>query len=187
MYNTIRRLFLLGLMARIRANGQPLTRVEICSLFGNLPAFNGKMIEVTGAIQALPGSRETTPWLSGEQCQATIRVKGLEYRDTINLTSSRFPPPFVDHKVDFDWDTASDVALGGLLSRMDARTEEIQATVVGLFETRVPTDSLVIITPAHPEGARNGYGHLNGNPAQIIVKTVKDMYIVKKREVAAPR
>lgn len=162
-------------------------RVDICSLFGDLPAYNGQMIEATGAIRALPGSRETTPWLSGEQCRVIIRVKGLEYRNTINLTSSRFPPPFVDHKVDFDWDTASDVALAGLLSRMDAKTEEIHATVIGLFETRVPTNTLVVVTPAHPEGARNGYGHLNDNPAQIIVKTVRDMYIEKKPELAAPR
>jgi hypothetical protein len=171
----------------IQARGQPPARVNVCDLFRDLSAFNGRMISVTAAIRALPGSREVAPWLDAGDCPAKIRVKGFDYMNTIYLTSSRLPPPFVDHKVDFDWDTASAVALAGLLSRMDATTEEIHATVIGLFETRVPTDSLIVVTPAHPEGRRVGYGHLGNNPAQIIVETVEDMYIQKKRDVAAPR
>ena len=70
---------------------------------------------------------------------------------------------------------------------MDPKTELIQATVIGLFETKVPTESLVQVTPVHPEGARAGYGHMAGWAAQIVVKTITDMRIEKKPEQKSPR
>jgi len=66
-----------------------------------------------------------------------------------------------------------------LLAEIDPNTEEIRATVVGLFETKVPIDGLVFLfRPDEPH--KIGYGHLGGHPAQIIVRTMYDMSIKKK-------
>lgn len=70
---------------------------------------------------------------------------------------------------------------------MDPKTELIQATVIGLFETKVPTESLVQVTPVHPEGTSAGYGHVNSSAAQIVVRTIADMRIEKKPEPKSPR
>lgn len=185
MRKMLLHLLFAGLSVSAPAQDLEPIRVEACDLFRDPSAFNGKMVAASGVIQILPGSGETGPWLSTTACPVRISVKGFEYADTISITPPWYPPIFFDHKVDFTWDRTNYAELNALMKKMDARTEQIRATVVGLFETRVPTDLLVIATASHPEGQRNGYGHQNQDPAQIIVKTVTGMHIEKKEE--APR
>jgi hypothetical protein len=61
-----------------------------------------------------------------------------------------------------------------LQRRVDRRTEHIQATVIGVFETRTPIDDLVKHDGHNPY---NGFGHMNAAPAQILVRTMTDMRI----------
>jgi hypothetical protein len=67
-----------------------------------------------------------------------------------------------------------------MILRLDANTQRIHATVVGLFETKTPIEDLVYFSVAHPEGWRIGFGHLGAWPAQILVKTIADMRIEQK-------
>lgn len=153
----------------------------------DLTGFNGKMVAASGMIQIRPGSHEGSSWFAPLYCPVDIKVKGVDFGNTITLTPPSYPAILFDHKIDFGWDPANISELVGLMSTMDARTEQIHAIVVGLFETRVPTESLVQVTPVHPEGARAGYGHMAGWAAQIVVKTITDMRIEKKPEPKSPR
>ena len=104
---------------------------------------------------------------------------GVEFENTINLADPTLPRSILDHDVDFAWDNASSNQFSLLLNQLDPSTEEIHATVVGLFVTKVPTEKLIyLLRPNEPH--RVGYGHLGGHPAQIIVKTMYNMRVQKK-------
>lgn len=120
-------------------------------------------------------SRETAPYIeAGEDCLVKLDVKGVHFPNSIYIVSPSFPPIFFHHPIDFEWDQASWAAYNSAISKMDQKAEIIRATVVGLFESRVPINDLVY------GGEPNGFGHLNGHPAQIVVKTMIDLRIEKK-------
>lgn len=183
MRTALLRLVLIAPVAFGQVQESPPARLDSCELLREMPAFNGKMVAVTGIVQTPAGRGEGGASLAAPDCPVKIVVKGFEFGNTIELTPPWYPPIFFDHKVDFNWDKKNFDALSELMHSFDAETQELRATVVGLFETRVPTESLVSIEPDHPEGRLQGYGHLNHSPAQIIVKTVNGMHVERQ---AAP-
>ena len=181
MRTALLRLMLAAPVALAQVRDAAPIRVDSCDLLRNLPAFNGKMVAATGIIQAPAGRGEGGSWLATPDCPVKIVVKGVEFGSTIEITPPWYPTIFLDHKVEFNWDSKSFGEVSELMHSINARTEDLHATVIGLFETRVPTESLVRLAPDRPEGIPMGYGHLNHSPAQIIVKTVTDIHVEKRR------
>jgi len=154
--------------------------VSVCNLFDNLVKWDGQMVEVGAYIQTQPppGRPENGIWVSGRECPSRIVVKGISFPNTINLSDPQNRVTRI-HAVTFEWDETSRSALAGLLARIDPTREHILATIVGLFETRTPLDDLVVVNRAHPEGNRLGFGPQGPHPAQILVKTIRNMRIEK--------
>jgi hypothetical protein len=155
--------------------GQTAKPIDVCALFADPVAFNGLMIRVRGTI--LTGAGEGGPWLSGEHCRSRISVKNHEFPNIIELAD---PEDKIQrlHPVDFVWDEASLQQFESMLRRLNRKTEHLRVTVIGVFETRTPLSDLVQEKRPFPD---NGFGHMNGSPAQILVKTMLDIQVEQNR------
>ncbi len=154
--------------------GQPKP-VSICDLFEDPVKWNGVLIKVSGDLA--PGSGEGGPWLSGLKCKAQIVVKGARFPNLIELTDPKDRSRL--HQTDLEWDEQSRDRLAHMIYSIDRQAEHIYATVVGIFETRVPLDRLVDETAPSPD---RGFGHMGGTPAQILVKTITDFRVERNQK-----
>ena len=173
-------MFVLGAMATA-ATAQSPQMVPVCDLFDGLTRWNGAMIEVTAYIEAQPspGSAENDIWLSGRNCPSSLVVKGITFPNTINLSDPQVRATRI-HAVTFEWEESSRNLLSSMLARLDRRNEYILATVIGVFETRTPLDDLVVVDRAHPKGNMMGFGLQGPHPAQILVRTIRNLRIDRK-------
>jgi len=146
--------------------------VKICELFSNPTRWNGKMVRVRGGL--VRGSPEDGLLLSGEQCPKAIQVKGVTWPKLIFLEAPENAVP--PKKFDFQTDNPAMDKMNLLFWRVQVggRREHVEGTVVGVFETQSPLESLVQESWEDPHF---GFGHLNAIPAQIVVKTIEDMRI----------
>jgi hypothetical protein len=129
------------------------------------------MVHVRGILER--GDSEDGPWVGG-QCRAHIEVAGRKFPDGILLQASGNLGALM-HPVDFNTDENALGEMQALWQRVDEKKEHVIGTVVGVFETRTPLTELIQENRPFPW---NGFGHLGGSPAQIIVKTITDMHIV---------
>jgi hypothetical protein len=129
------------------------------------------MIEVTGPIMSVQDY-----WVMGTGCDGVLQVKGSKFLSGFVLQHP-FNKNSYYHRVNFDWDQASRAELEAVADEARRTKGRAYATVVGLFETRVPIDSLIDATAPY---SNRGFGHMNGAPGQIIVKAIKNMRIDEK-------
>jgi len=167
----VTRYCLLWLVSIGLSSGQTPIAVNVCELFADPSAWNNKLVSLEGSLTA--GGGESEPALSGKYCSVHIEVKGLSFRNVIELTEpgSRFAV----HRVSFEWDRDSRKAYRIAINSIDRHTEHVELTVIGVFETREPLDNLV------RNGVRLGFGHLNESPAQILAKTVTGIAVRKNQ------
>lgn len=134
-----------------------------------------------------PWSSEDLDWgeeggspLAPEVCDAQIRVTDyskippveLTFPNVLELTDPQARTAL--HKVDFQWDRRDRRRYADMINRVDRNREQINVTVIGLFETRIPLSRLVF------RGIHAGFGHAGGAPGQILVKAIEGMIIEKK-------
>ena len=120
---------------------------------------------------------EGGPWLSSKHCQSRVVINGEKFPDIIQLTD---PQDRLDrlHAVEFESDKSALAQFSGWLSYLAGKNEALYVTVIGMFETRVPLTELVQEQLPFKD---NGFGHMGGAPAQILVKTMTDMRATRKR------
>lgn len=129
------------------------------------------MIEVTGPIMSVQDY-----WIMGTGCDGVLEVKGTKFLSGFVLQHP-FNKHSYYHRVNFDGDQASRAKLEAFAGEARRTKGRAYATVVGMFETRVPIDSLIDATAPY---SNRGFGHMNGAPGQIIVKTTKNVRIDEK-------
>jgi hypothetical protein len=170
------RTFGLALVAMyMYAENMEIKVADVCDLFRDPVRWNGVMIQVRSPIER--GAAEDGPWLTGGHCDAGIVVKGEKFPNLIYIQDPRNRKLCL-HPVEFKRDQPSADAFSAILQSVDPTKEYVWATVIGLFETRSPLGEL--IQQKRP-WRYNGFGHLGGAPAQIIVKTMTDMRITPKK------
>ena len=162
--------FLLVFAAGVKADDDALEKVAVCAVLRNPVRWNGKMIEVAGPIISPP---EDSFWVMGVGCDGVLEIKG-----------TKFPSGFVFedpsnnrthyHIVNFSWDRQSKDELDSFVREARRTKQRVIATVVGLFETLDPIDGLI---NNDAPVKYQGFGHMGGAPAQIIVRTVKNLRI----------
>jgi hypothetical protein len=163
------------------AEGQIARRSDVCALLKNPSDWNGRMVEITGRIN--PGGGETGPVLAaGPDCPVEIEFRGFKFPNTISITDPINKASLV-HAVDFKWDNKSRDEFSALLRGMNAKLEHVVATVVGQFETRSPFSDLAWKGRYSGRYAPNGFGHLGGSPAQIVVETMSNMRVERNDDV----
>jgi hypothetical protein len=148
--------------------------VTICDVLQDPAKWNGKMVEVAGPIMTAQNL-----WVMG-RCDRALEVKGSKFLTGFVL---EYPSnkKLISHKVEFDWDEESKSELYVLTEEAMRTNRTVFATVVGMFETRIPVDSLI---DANAPYKYRGFGHMGEAPGQIIVKTVKGMRIEQKDPLA---
>lgn len=162
------------LACAVVSNGETPVSVNICELFANLSAWNGRLIRVEASLKnAAAGYLEGEFRLSGEHCKDHINVKGLSFPNLIVLTDPK--SKVAVHKADFEWDELGRELYWSAVNHVDRENEHIELTVTGIFETREPLEILAY------QGRRLGFGHLGSCPAQILVRTTTGITIKKNR------
>jgi hypothetical protein len=114
----------------------------------------------------------------GEDCPKAIRVGEVEFENLISLEWPDNPAVRArGQKIPFGLDETSFLLFERTLASSNRASEDVYATFEGLLITRTPPFNLV--HPRYP-AQRLGFGHLGAAPAEIVVKQVSDIEIVKK-------
>lgn len=159
-------LALLAAVLCMRASAQQVTPenpfvVSTCDLLGDMPKWNGRLIQVHGDY------RQGTLSLWAD-CPTRIIVKGHTF---VNLIALADPAELrlAVHRVDFTRDDRSWRRFIEATYSASAH-ESLKMTVVGVFETRAIKEQLVF-----DDGVLFGFGEQNLAPAQVLVREIKDL------------
>lgn len=144
----------------------------MCSLLEGLERWNGVEIEVRGKIRTSGGF-----WLSGVTCASKVRIGPVTFPDAIALTDPSTDKRLKIHPVSFKWDTTSRDDLRRAVREAELLGEEVEATIVGVFETRVPLNTLA----GTAEDDYRGFGNQSMAPGQILIRTVQNIRRLSKR------
>jgi hypothetical protein len=168
MKRPVGKLLLLAIIGACNAQSEEAVRVSICDLLADPVAWNGKMIEVRAQV-----IDSNNFWIMGTECPTRIHAKG-----TVFIAGFVFGDPQSKntnaHKVDFRWDLSNLDRLNAALARVKETKEQVLATLLGMFETRVPIENL--IDEKAPYKFR-GFGHMGSAPGQILIKSLKEVSI----------
>jgi hypothetical protein len=161
--------------------GQSAKVVDVCELLSDMSRWNGQFVQFDAKIDK--GGGEQGPWVEALECLSKVKIGQVEFPNALEITDPQSPQRL--HHVEFERDEDSRTQFRSLLAQIkDRRTEYVRGTVVGVFETRTPLSKLVVINKAWPNGLpAGGFGHLGSAPAQILVKTITDMRIEKRKAV----
>ena len=160
-----------SVLAGLAEPQQETEPISVCDVLRDPVKYNGKMIAVRGFLI----STDEGHWLNGD-CEEPLITNGYKWKSAIwpESPSSRSAL----HKVAFEEDFEAETAMYAVRNRemKDPRHDRLWVTYIGLLETRQSMDIEVFV---RPNGERQpvGFGHLGGAPAQILIKTVKDIVV----------
>jgi hypothetical protein len=149
--------------------------LSVCDLIVRRTELSGRMVTVRGAV-AVGGHGV---WLAASRdCAYKLMTRGVVWPNIVYLTypdnQSRNPSDHAGFKV--DWRAVHRADNEAVKGGYDPKANHEVATYTGLFETYQDLDNRV--TPNIPGAVRLGFGPLLGAPAELLIKSVKDVVIV---------
>jgi hypothetical protein len=146
--------------------------------------LDGKVVEVRGLLAGGPHGGWLQP--SGD-CDYALVTRSVAWPNIIflNYPNNSSPDPTDHAPFAVDWKAVRAAEDRVRLAGFDPRTDREVATYIGLFVTYRDLDSRV--TPGVPGALRLGFGPLLGAPAKLLVKSVKDVVVVRNTGGAAPQ
>jgi hypothetical protein len=158
----------LGLSTVIFAEDLPIR--SICDVLHDPSKLNGKLI----AVRGYEFSTDEGVFLKGN-CKDSLETQGVTWP---NLISLAYPGgSFALHEVDFTVDRDAIAAASDLVRRYK-EPKRVWLTYVGLLETREPFN-LQVYTDKSGKKRPAGFGNGAVAPAQLLIKTVKDVVVEK--------
>jgi hypothetical protein len=153
---------------RVEPLPYPNRVIPICELFQNLERWKGQRIAVRGeSAHGMEGS-----WIVG-RCKGAFYTNG--YRWPVGLNHS-FPPNYTDAVR-----LPSGPPKGA--EQFRSRYSVIEtATYVGRLRMRAEP---VAICRDGGDYVTNGYGHLNGSAAELLVEEIRDVELTKREPAAS--
>jgi hypothetical protein len=142
--------------------------ISVCTVLADRLRLNGKIISVRGYEE----STDDGSWLKGD-CKTHVTTDGHVWPDLIWLSVSHLDTL---HEIRFKTDMDALRRFGDMTAKAarSGHKYRVWVTYVGMFETE---GELGIgggkVGPDHG----TGLGHLNGAPAQLVIKTVRDLKI----------
>jgi hypothetical protein len=172
---------LLGLLLVLQLASAQERPHSVCEVLTSLEQYSGKLITIRGYVRS-----SVDTWLAAENCKTVIEVDGVSFD---NLVSIQWPDPSIVNDIlkgttfrgatlPFGIDGPSLDRIRAALRQRDRRSQDIYATVEGLFITRNPP--LALVVKRGGVAAPIGFGHLGAAPALIIVKRISDVAIVRR-------
>jgi len=156
-----------------------LSTIPVCRLFEDLRSYSGRMVQVRGRLIT---SRRG--WALGEDnCPHAFETYGLKWGTAVEL--QRAGSGLVKPPVGFSPDIAALDRMEKLLCFLNETTaEELGVQIVGTFVGELRTRDKYG-PPVTPSGrsAGTGFGDLGALPAQLVLRTVKDLVI---RQIGTP-
>jgi len=179
-------------LAQLSAAGQeepgdpPLT---VCEVLSGPLKYDGRII----TIRDTGGGSDEGAWLASSACPGVFTTGGYQWPSTIALETPALAPRFRLHPVDFEYDQAAAKRFERKYRRLRKRLPDgcLAFTVTGLFETRTDWSPFKRVFP-NGTWMYIGFGHLNGAPAQVIVRSYDDVEPIpgcsakRERQTAAP-
>jgi hypothetical protein len=147
-----------------------LPTISVCDALHNASQYNGKIVALRGYFRPGHGG-----WINGDCKEQITTVSGLKWPNDIWVLG---PRSAAMHALSFDLDERAMEEMRDKLSReiKDRERDRIWVTYIGLFET---WDNLK--TAEYKDARGNprlaGFGHLGGSPAQLFIKTAKDVTV----------
>jgi hypothetical protein len=138
--------------------------LTVCDVLSKPLSYDGELVRIRGEIV---GTDEGT-WFKGEECPAVMVTDGYVWGSLISI---EFPgSPFQIHPVNFEYDASSVRRLTPRYKKLRRGLPDrcIAWTYTGLFETRKEWSKMM-------NGNPRGFGHLNGAPGELIIKSVDDV------------
>jgi len=148
---------------------QGTTVVGVCDIFADLDRWNGRMVELRGVIE--PWGQY---WISGRECGTKIKVGGLAFDNLIAFLNPSDADRLALHPVSFGWSLPSRRKLNEMAYYAMLLRRRIIATVVGLYETKLPIESL---SSTRFPGQYSGFGDQGVGVAQIVIQDVRDIVL----------
>lgn len=142
--------------------------IPICELFQNLPAWKGKRIAVRGESV---GTSEGT-WLVG-RCTGGFVTNGYRWPVSLNSAGPAYVSPSTARLVEPKKPTSPPKGEKMFRGRHNA-VENV--TYVGRLRMR---DKYMAECRGGGQYITNGFGHLNGSAAELIVEEVRDVELTK--------
>jgi hypothetical protein len=159
----------LAAVSLLSAPGPPqMAPISVCTALADRLRFNGKIISVRGYEE----STDEGSWLKGD-CKVHVTTGGRPWPNLIWLSISHRDSL---HEIPFQTNMDALRRFGDVTAKAtrSGHTYRAWVTYEGMFETEgVPEIGGGRVGPG--EGV--GFGHLNGAPAQLVIKTVRDLKV----------
>jgi len=174
----ISRLALSLIVLKLSAGApQELTHLSVCEAISNRSAYSGRVVEVRGIVMAGGHGIYLAP--SGN-CEYKLVTRGVVWPNIINLVfpNNRSPDVYAHAPFEYDRQVIDDADRRVLKMGYRAGLDTETATYEGLFVTYNDLEKRV--SPGVPNAFRIGFGPVGlGAPAQLVIKTIKDVSVVK--------
>lgn len=145
--------------------------LSVCEALSHASEYDGKMVRIRDRVVGT----EEGAWFVGEQCPGIFVTEGKVWPSTIAWTMPS-DLTFIIHGVAFDFDRES-------RKRIDSKWEKLReylpdrciaVTYTGMFERWSKQNSRKMDPKGTPYEI-SGFGHLNGAPAQLVLKSADDV------------
>lgn len=154
--------------------------LSVCDLIIHRTELSGQMVTVRGTVAV--GGHGT--WLAASQdCAYKLITRGVVWPNIVYLTypdnQSKSPSDHAGFEV--DWSAIRRADKEAVKGGYDPKANCEVATYTGLFVTYHDLEDRV--TPNLPGALRLGFGPSLGAPAELLIKTVKDVVIVRDSQI----
>ena len=149
--------------------------LTVCEILARPLQYDGQLIHIRDVVR---GTDEGA-WFAGEQCPGVFVTEGIVWPSLISLEVPGHTMPQL-HSVDFNYDLASQDRLIPKYKQLKRYLSEdcIAWTYTGVFETRKDWSGPEAKTI--DQGRLRGFGHLNGAPGQLLLKSADDVSALPK-------
>ena len=153
------------------ADKEPVPTLTVCEALANLEKYDGKMVQIRDRVY---GTDEGASFV-GESCPGIFVTDGKTWPSGIAWTMPT-DAQFILHPVNFSFDRVSSKKLHKKWGKLRKRFADrcIAVAYTGMFESWSKEKA----RKTDPEGHVwwfDGFGHLNGAPAQLVLKSADDV------------
>ena len=138
--------------------------VSVCDALRRRDALHSKLVAIRGLLLAT----DEGGWLLGRDCGEAIIINGRAFRSAIWLEMSGS-----SRRAAGVWSPDLDASIKKInleiaKRKFDPQRDRLSVTYIGVFEAYDGQDNHAL---------RDGFGHLNAAPAQLIVKDIRDAVV----------